>query len=59
VSEAVKYVAIIIVASLSEPHIEEFAVEFVYYYLCAFMCIADAIAMEFCLSLCIVWLSTL
>jgi len=54
VSEAVKYVAIIIVASLSEPHIEEFAVEFVYYYLCAFMCIADAIAMEFCLSLCIV-----
>jgi len=53
VSEAVENVAIIIVASLSEPHIEEFAVEFVYY-LCAFMRIADAMAMEFCLLLCIV-----
>ena len=53
-SKAVEYVAIIIGSSLSEPHIEEFAVEFVYYYLCAFMCIADAMAMELCLLLCIV-----
>ena len=52
-SEAVENVAIIIVASLSEPHIEELAEEFVYY-LCAFMCIADAMALELCLLLCIV-----